>query len=111
MPHNDFLKKLWRSGYLENKERERRMRDLEQKLKVGTKIKIGPEYAKATNNVFTAGEVITLIEGWFENDNGLYTEGVTCPSIPSVTEGDDFDSIYHLFENDLSLFLDCEIIE
>lgn len=80
---------------------------LEDKLIVGARIKIGKKYAKDYG--FNPGEVITLIEGFFEHDNGLYTEGITCPSIWDE-DTKDFDSIYHLFGNDFEYFWDCEII-
>ena len=82
--------------------------DLEQKLIVGAKIKIGKRYAEEFG--FDDGEVITLIEGSFEHDNGLYTETESCPAIWCDTQKD-FDNIYHLFGNDLENFLDCEVIE
>lgn len=76
-------------------------------LKVGMKIKIGVKYASDHN--FKPNEVIELIEGQFEHDNGLYTEIQHAPSIPSKYD-DEFDSIYHLFGNDLENFMDCEIV-
>lgn len=80
---------------------------LEELLVVGAKVKIGKECAEYTQ-CFEEGEVIELILGYFEHDNGLYTETISCPSIPSGD--DDFDSIYHLFGNDLENFKDCEIL-
>lgn len=80
---------------------------LESKLIVGTKIKIGENYAKDYG--FTVGEVIELIEGSFERYNGLYDETEKCPAI-WVEDDKDFSSIYHLFGNDLDDFMDCEII-
>jgi hypothetical protein len=81
--------------------------EFESKLKVGTKIRIGKEYAKQYG--FKEDEIIQLIEGYFEEDNGLYTYTVECPSILDE-KTKDFDSIYHLFGNDFEYFLDCEII-
>lgn len=85
-------------------------KQLKKSLKVGSVIKIGKIYADQSRGRFKEGEEITLIEGYFEHDNGLYTETVTAPSIPVSGEYDDFDSIYHLFGNELDNFLDCEII-
>ncbi len=76
-------------------------------LQVGTMIKVGPEYAKDTD--FKADEVVTLVCGYFEEDNGLYTYTSTCPSLPDP-DSKEFDSIFHLFENDLRGFKDCEIV-
>lgn len=76
------------------------------KLIVGAKVKIGKNYSKKGR--FKAGQVITLIEGWFEYENGLYTEDI---STPSIKADDDFDSIYHLFGNDLEYFADCEVLD
>lgn len=78
-------------------------------LKVGTKIKIGPKYAKEYDFGFKAGEVITLVLGQFYYHNGLCDDIETAPSIWDE-ERREFHSIYHLFENDLSEFMDCEII-
>ena len=82
-------------------------KDLEEKLVVGTKIKIGRIYAK--EHYCTEGEIIELVEGSFDYDNGLYTEQQTAPSVWDEKQKD-FDSIYHLFGNDLENFLDCEIV-
>lgn len=79
----------------------------EIELKVGTKIKIGKLSSEKCGH--KEGEVIELIEGWFEHDNGLYCEDVSEASIWDE-EAKDFDSIYHIFGNDLEDFLDCEIL-
>jgi len=83
-------------------------KELEKKLVVGAKIKIGRIYAK--EHYCTEGEIIELVEGSFEYDNGLYTEQQTAPSVWDEKQKD-FDSIYHLFGNDLENFLDCEIVK
>lgn len=80
---------------------------LEEALIIGTKIRIGRESSKDCG--IPEGEVIELIEGYFENDNGLYTTTETCPAIWNERQKD-FDSIYHLFGNDLEYFVDSEII-
>lgn len=85
------------------------MRELEKKLIVGTKIKLGPKFCKHANDAFMPGQIIELVEGSFDFDNGLYTEIQTAPSIWNE-DMKEFDSIYHVFENDLCLFMDCEII-
>ena len=81
--------------------------DLESKLKVGTRIKLGEEYCKDKNMEVC---IIELVEGVFEYENGLYTSEQRCPAIWN-NDDKDYDSIYHLFENDLSGFLDCEIVQ
>jgi hypothetical protein len=43
-------------------------------LKVGYRIKIGNKCAEESCGRFSAGDIITLIEGSFEHDNGLYKE-------------------------------------
>lgn len=83
------------------------MNTLESKLIVGARIKLGAEYCKDSG--YKAGEVITLIEGEFELENGLFTETVTAPAIWNE-ELREFDSIYHLFGNDLEDFADCEVL-
>jgi len=77
-------------------------------LSVGDKIKIGPECSSECG--LAAGSVITLIEGEFEYYNGLYDTIQIAPAIWNDTKRE-FDSIYHLFGNDLDGFLDSEIIE
>lgn len=80
---------------------------LEEKLKVGTRIKIGKIFS-TQNSWCKEGDVIELVEGYFDEDNGLYTYTSTAPSIP---DGDgEFSSIYHLFGNDLKDFADNEIL-
>ena len=77
-------------------------------LVVGAKIKIGKKYAKQIGGL-KAGEVITLVEGTFEYDNGLYDQTQTAPAIWDA-DAKEFDSIYHLFGNDLEDFMDCKVI-
>jgi len=81
---------------------------LEEQLVVGAQIKIGKKYAKNTG-FFKEGEVITLINGKFDYDNGLYTDITECPAIWDESQ-QEFDSIYHLWGNDLSGFMDCEVL-
>ena len=76
----------------------------EEKLLVGTKIKIGRKYADEQG--FKEGEIITLVNGTFEIDKGIEH----APSVWSESQKD-FDSIYHLFGNDFEYFLDCVIID
>jgi len=77
-------------------------------LKVGDKIKIGEKYSK--NSFLKPGKIITLIEGHFEYYNGLYDEDQTAPAIWNKYDKD-YESIFHLFGNDLEDFLDCEIVK
>lgn len=79
----------------------------ESQLKVGTKIKIGQQYAAQFG--FKEGQIIELVEGYFDYDNGLYTETQVSPSVWD-DERQEFDSIYHLFGNALEHWLDCEIV-
>jgi len=85
------------------------MNNLKNKLIIGAKIKIGPKYAKGSF-VFDAGDIITLEEGHFWEGNGLYETELIYPVIWNKYDKE-WDSIYHLFENDLSGFEDCEVIE
>ena len=82
--------------------------ELKNRLIVGARIKLGEKYCKARNGC-NSGDVIELIKGEFDEDNGLYTYTSTAPSIWNE-ERKEFDSIYHLFGNDLEDFWDCEII-
>ncbi len=84
---------------------------LTQKLVVGARIKIGEHYEKGIGGL-KAGDIITLIEGHFEGDNGLYTYDIVCPAIKSQEDEDfdDYDSIYHLFGNNFEYFADCEVL-
>lgn len=81
--------------------------ELEEKLVVGAKIKIGKLYAEEFG--FDEGQIIELVQGYFEHDNGLYTETQMAPAI-WVEDQKEYDSIYHLFGNNLENFLDCEVI-
>lgn len=82
--------------------------EFEEALIVGCEIRIGKIYSEQISG-FKEGDIIKLIEGYFEYDNGLYTEEQTSPSIYDE-ETKDFDSIYHLFGNDFEYFYDCEIL-
>ncbi len=82
-------------------------KELESKLTVGTSIKLGKDYCKHTPK--DAGKIITLVNGYFEYDNGLYDETHEAPSVWN-NKLKEFDSIYHMFGNDLSGFRDCEIV-
>ena len=81
--------------------------EFEEKLIIGAKVKIGKQYAQEYG--FEEGEVIELVEGSFEYDNGLYTENQSAPAIWDESQKD-FDSIYHLFGNHFENFLDCEVL-
>jgi hypothetical protein len=83
---------------------------LAEALIVGAKVKIGKEYAERIGKFFEAGQIIELVEGHFENDNGLFVENQTAPSW-WYAEEEDFESIYHLFGNNLELFMDCEVVK
>lgn len=85
-------------------------RVLSDALVVGAKIKIGEQYAKRFPSFFEYGQVIELVEGWFEHDNGLYVEDRACPSWWDNDE-QDFQSIYHLFGNKFEDWMDCEIVQ
>jgi hypothetical protein len=84
------------------------MKTLHDKLIVGAKIKIGKEYVEHCGP-FKEGEVITLVDGVFECENGLFTTTEIAPSIWDE-QSKDFDSIYHLFGNHLEYFFDCEVL-
>jgi len=79
----------------------------EANLIVGTQIKLGKNYAD--EHGFEDGEIIELVDGDFEYDNGLYTTNKTAPAIWNP-DADEFDSIYHLFGNDFENWMDCEIL-
>lgn len=83
--------------------------DLNALLVVGARIKLGKMYCIGRPSL-TPGEIITLVEGEFDHENGLYCETVTAPAVwnPQLHE---FDSIYHLFGNDFEDFEDCEVLD
>lgn len=83
-------------------------KELQQQLIVGATIKIGKQYADKIGG-FDAGRFITLVEGLFDYENGLFCTTQTAPSVWNE-ESKEFDSIYHLFGNNLENFMDCEII-
>jgi hypothetical protein len=82
--------------------------EFEEALIVGAKVRVGKQYAQEYG--FTPGEVIELVEGSFEYDNGLYISSQSAPAIYNDDQKE-FDSIYHLFGNDFEHFLDCEILK
>lgn len=83
-------------------------REFEAKLVIGAKIKIGRKYAKEIGGL-KSGEVIELVQGYFDCENGLYCTTETAPSIWNE-EAKEFDSIYHLFGNNFENFMDCKIL-
>ncbi len=84
--------------------------ELEEKLIIGTQVKIGKQFADYIRiDELTEGKIITLVEGHFEYDNGLYIQDQTAPSWWNK-DADDFESIYHLWGNKLTDFMDCEIV-
>lgn len=72
----------------------------------GVSIKIGPAYA--SRGGFEAGQIIELEHGIFEVDDG-YGRTEAAPSIWNESQKE-FDSIFHLFGNDLDEMQDCEIL-
>lgn len=78
------------------------------KLKPGVKVRIGEKSSVKCG--FQAGEVVTLQLGSFDYENGFWTETIQGPAVWNETV-DDWDSVYHIWGNDLEDFLDCEIIE
>ena len=81
-------------------------KELERRLVVGARVKLGKQYcARAPED---SGAVITLVNGEFWHDDG-YGTTETAPAIWN-DEQKEFDSIYHLFGNELDEFLDCEIV-
>jgi len=77
-------------------------------LVVGAKIKLGKRYCREHRIPKDEGKIIELIKGYFDEYNGLYCYTSECPAIK---DGDDYDSIYHLFGNDFEYFYDCEILD
>lgn len=82
--------------------------ELEEKLIVGARIQLGEHFCKDSYG-WIPGEVITLVLGSFEHDNGLYTQDDFCPAVWDEKQKD-YDSIYHIFGNDLENFKDCVIL-
>lgn len=83
--------------------------ELKEKLVIGAKIKFGKKYADFTGCPKDAGRIVELVQGYFDYENGLYTETQTAPSVWDE-EQKDYDSIYHLFGNELENFMDCELL-
>ncbi len=83
-------------------------KELELNLKVGVQIKIGANYSKDFG--YNPNEIITLVDGSFEEYNGLYSSTSKAPSVWD-NEAQEFYSIYHLFGNELEDFSDCEIVK
>jgi hypothetical protein len=83
-------------------------RKTELRLQVGDVLEIGVESSKACG--LDAVSTIALVEGVFDYENGLYTETQTAPSLWDEKRKE-FDSIYHLFGNDLEDFLDSKVLK
>jgi len=81
--------------------------EFEQKLVVGTKVKIGKQYVEEIGG-FEQGEIITLEMLPFEYDSDF---GGGVEDAPGVFNGHDNDSIYHLFGNDFEWWYDNTIVE
>lgn len=103
IPPYDYLALLTGKQLTEGERKD----ELEKLLVVGAKIKVGKKYAE--ENSCVEGEIFELVEGHFEYDNGLYTEDQTAPSIWEEISKE-FNSIYHLFGNNLENFMDCEVL-
>lgn len=71
----------------------------------GVSIKIGTAYA--SRGGFEEGQIIELVNGIFEVDDG-YGRTETAPAIWNESQKE-FDSIFHLFGDDLDIE-DCEIL-
>ena len=63
--------------------KEEKQKYFESKLVVGTKIKIGKKFSGGVlgRNFLKENDIITLVEGEFEVENGLCTEIQKCPAI------------------------------
>jgi recombinational DNA repair protein RecR len=77
-------------------------------LVVGARIQLGEKYCQGRS--CEAGEIITLVDGEFDDHNGLCTTTETAPAI-WCEQQKEFDSIYHLFGNDLEEFEDCKVLD
>lgn len=78
-------------------------------MKNGDKIKFGEQYCQENGRMNLLNQTIMLTPQLFEEDNGLYCYQSEAPGI-YVAEAEEPDSIYHLFGEDLSETLDCEVI-
>lgn len=78
-------------------------------MKSGDKIVFGKEYCEKTGSIHLLNKTITLTPQLFEEDNGLYTYMSECPGIYD-SEGEEAESIYHLFGNNLENIYDCLVI-
>ena len=95
-------------------------KNLEKQLVPGAKIKIGKEYERLHSgcssciipckNKLIHKNVIELVTGRFDHENGLFTETLESPAI-WCEEAKDYESIFHLFGNDLEDFKDCNILD
>lgn len=81
-------------------------RKLEKLLVVGATIEYGPKYKKFSG---TKLDSVTLVLGHFDYYDGLGYNTESCVAVWDE-ESDDWDSIYHLFGDELEYFMDCKII-
>ena len=81
---------------------------LEKILVDGAIISIGKQFAEKSPQ-FKAGQLITLKTVGFESDDGFGSMQYS-PAVWNETTKE-WDSIYHLYENNLEGFLDCAVLD
>lgn len=81
------------------------MKDFE--IQTGDVVLVGANSSKMCG--VPEGTELKFVDGYFDYDNGLYTETQSAPSIWDE-ERKEFDSCYHIFGNDYEYFLDSKIV-
>ena len=85
------------------------MDNLQEKLISGSGIVFGKQYC-LKNNMKHDGIIYILRDCGFDDDNGGYPTTEYAPAI-LFDKHEEPESIFHLFENDLSEFMDCRVIK
>ncbi|MCP1306412.1 hypothetical protein [Paenibacillus tyrfis] len=85
---------------------------MEQKIQFsrGDSVKFGQEWCKEHRCEHLSGKTIMMTPQWFEYDDDFGGGYQECPGM-IVEDGQEPDSIYHLFGNDFENFMDCEHIK
>lgn len=81
------------------------------KIERGDSILFGEAWCKENNRQDLMGKTVKLTPQYFDEDNGLYAYESECPGICMDEEGDEAESIYHLFGNKFEGFMDCQLIK
>lgn len=76
----------------------------------GDSVKFGEKWCKENRCEHLIGETIMMTPQWFDYDDDLGGGMEECPGM-IMEDGEEPESIYHLFGNNFENFMDCEHIK